>query len=216
MRDVQPRVIVVRRALVDGYSDDVIALAAAAAGTAAPRIVVLLPRTEPAAQEARQIALGAESVHRDPVRADVLAAYLARYRAAAVGARRPLALTVSRNPFRFAGATVDPVDRHLTRGTRSAALTPREVALAELLAESRGRLVSYPTRYGEILERRFAGDTSNLRVLLAKLGASFRAVGLELRRHVEVVPKLGYRYTAPHRPALRLAKPRGGNATQAA
>jgi hypothetical protein len=48
--------------------------------------------------------------------------------------------------------------------------------------------------YSEILGRRFAGETSNMRVLLGKLGKTTAKVGLDVRQWVEVIPKLGYRY----------------------
>jgi DNA-binding winged helix-turn-helix (wHTH) protein len=73
-------------------------------------------------------------------------------------------------------------------------LTPREVLLVEVLAGSKGQIVTYETLYSEVLGRRFRGDTSNMRVLLGKLGSSIRPLGLTLQHHVDVIPKTGYRY----------------------
>jgi DNA-binding winged helix-turn-helix (wHTH) protein len=73
-------------------------------------------------------------------------------------------------------------------------ITPREALLLELLIRAEPEVVSYETLYNEILGRKFRGDTSNMRVLLAKLSISARAVGITLRSHINVIPKTGYRY----------------------
>lgn len=204
LRDHAPHVVLVRHKLSDGYSDDVLAALKNGASRAPTRVLVLATAGTPPAQEARQLALGADAVFRDPVRIEVLLEYLARFQRRAETRRaRPSARPAS---FRFAGARLRPVERRIEHAGRCTSLTPREVQLAELLAESAGAVVTYATLYSEILGRRFRGDTSNLRVLLGKLDASLRAIGIVLRKHVEVIPKTGYRYSPPRRTALRLAR----------
>lgn len=194
---VRPRVVLTRRRLGDGYSDDVLAAIAAAGHRATVKVIVLVSASTPAALEARQVALGADCVQRDPVRPDVLAEYLARYYRQASHPRRGATRAVAPKAFQFADACVDPLARQLQRGKKAVHLTPHEVALAELLAQSRGGLVAYETLYSEILGRRFRGDTSSMRVLLGKLAASAKGVGVALRDSVEVISKLGYRYRPP-------------------
>lgn len=203
LRAHYPLVALVRHKLTDGYSDDVIAaLHAGTSGTPA-KILVLAAAGTPPAQEARQLALGADCVFRDPVRTDVLLEYLARFQRR----RDKSPTTPRRDPaIRFAGARLLALERTIEYQGRTAHLTPREVQLAELLAESAGAVVTYTTLYHEILGRRFRGETTNLRVLLGKLDASLRSVGIYLRKYVEVIPKTGYRYSAPRRSPLRLAK----------
>jgi DNA-binding response OmpR family regulator len=132
-------------------------------------------------------------VQRDPVRAELVVEYIARFleqtkRSHSKNARE------GRNSFRFAGAIVDPIERTLRHGGDEIHLTPREIELIELLREFHGLFVNYEVLYGEILGRRFRGDTGNMRVLLGKLAASFRSVGLPLRQYIDVMPKTGYRY----------------------
>jgi DNA-binding winged helix-turn-helix (wHTH) protein len=195
LRRIRPKIIVTRHRLSDGYSDDVFAAVAAAGLRPSLKIFVLLGAGAPPALEARQIALGADWVQRDPVRADVLLEFLARYLAS--GLKAPAPEKRSRRKvlaLRFAGAIVDPVERTLLHEEKRIALTPREVQLVELLCESAGDVVSYDTLYNEILGRRFSGESANMRVLLNKLTASFRAAGLSLRTEIDVIPKMGYRY----------------------
>ena len=197
-----PRIVLCRHRLVDGYSDDLLqATREAAAGA---RVVVLLQAGASAAVEARQLALGADYIFRDPVRTEVLLAYLRRAlrtsRAPAGGARR-------RQPtLKFGAARIDPVARTVRHDGRTQALTPRELQLLKVLLGAGSEVITYAELYQEILGRPFRGDTSNLRVLLGKLDASFRAVGINLRHHVEVIPKTGYRYRA-RRAGLRMAQP---------
>ncbi len=193
---VRPRIVLTRRRLGDGFSDDVMAAIAAAGQSATVKVIVLVSASTPAAVEARQVALGADCVQRDPVRMDVLVEYLAKFyrRASRVG--RGETRAAGPKSFLIAGALVDPLARQLQFGKKAVHLTPHEVALAELLAQSQGGLVAYEMLYSELLGRRFRGDTSNLRVLLGKLAKSAKAVGIALRESVEVIPKLGYRYHA--------------------
>ena len=193
LREIQPRAVLTRSKLVDGYSDDVLSTLRAAGLLPATKVIVLIGPGASSAQEARQIALGADCVMRDPVRIDVLMEYLAKYR------NRPLptaprARGTTTTLLSFASAAVDTVARQVKHAGKFAHLTPREVRLVELLLDSPGQLVTYSALYNEILGRRFRGDTGNMRVLLGKLDASFRSVGIALRHFVEVIPKSGYRY----------------------
>jgi DNA-binding response OmpR family regulator len=198
LKSLRPAAVVTRHRLADGFSDDVFPALAAAALAPAPRILVLLGATATAAHEARQIALGADHTLRDPVRPDVLLAHLAKSRRAAQRPRlrAPVRRPAPRERSPFAGATIDWADRRLLHAGQSVALTPREAQLVELLCESHGRLVTYETLYAEILDRRFTGDTGNLRALLAQLIRRGAAIGLALRDRVEVIPKAGYRLRA--------------------
>ena len=209
---MRPRVVLTRRRLGDGFSDDVIA-ALTGAEISSARVVVLMGANTPSAVEARQVALGVDCVQRDPVRTDVLVEYLEKYRQASEPARNGTARIVLK-PFAFAGVTVDPVGRQLRRGNKAGHLTPHEVDLVELLVQSEGGILTYETLYSDILGRRFRGDTSNMRVLLGKLTASARAAGVQLREWVEVVPKMGYRYRPPE--AVELAASKARRALRAA
>jgi DNA-binding response OmpR family regulator len=189
-----PRVVVTRHTLIDGFSDELIAELAAPAAGPVPRIIVLCAAGTTPATEARQLQLGADCVLRDPIRTEVLLAYINRYLSspcsAPTGGAAPPAPTL-----RFADATLHLTDRTLRNSRAAVVLTPREVELVEVLVRCAGQVVSYDLLYSEILGRRFRGDTSNLRVLLGKLAATTRTLGLEVRNWVEVIPKNGYRYT---------------------
>lgn len=196
LQHLGPRIVLTRRRLGDGYADDVLAALAAAGMSASASVVVLLGAGTPSSVEARLVALGADCVQRDPVRSDVLVEYLQKYQdrdSRTAGAAPRIVL----NPFEFAGAAVDPVERTLRLRKRVTHLTPHEVDLIELLLHSEGGVLTYDTLYSDILERKFRGDTSNMRVLLGKLMSSARLVGLPLRNWIQVVPKLGYRYRPP-------------------
>lgn len=212
LQHTRPGIVLVRQKLSDGYSDDVIALLKDN-GASATKIVVLLPAGSPSALEARQIALGAHCVQRDPVRTDVLVEYLNQYR---VHSKHTAKASPAAAPtFAFAGATIHFVDRKIESNGKSASLTPRELQLAGLLGESAGAVLSYETLYSEILSQKFRGDTSNLRVLLGKLDVSARRAGIALRSWVEVIPKLGYRYRAPSSDFLSIRRPRCRNSALA-
>jgi DNA-binding response OmpR family regulator len=186
-------VIVVRYQLQDGFSDDVIGVLAKLKCFPAPKVIVLLSAGSPSAVESRQLMLGADCVQRDPVRSDVLMAYLEKY-LHSVQSTPP---SHSTRLLRFSAATLHPLTRTLQHRDRSVILTPRESMLLELLIAAEPDVVSYETLYNEILERRFRGDTSNMRVLLGKLNISARKVGVALRSSVDVIPKTGYRYRGP-------------------
>lgn len=188
---IRPSVVISRHRLHDGHSDDVVAVLRETGFYGSTKLIVLIPADSPSLLEARQIALGADLVQRDPVRMDVLVQYLRKFRASAkIGESHGPEL----KPFEFAGGWVHRVERKLEVKTAKIHLTPREVELAELLVQSTGKVVTYEMLYNEILGRRFTGETSNLRVLLGKLTITTRALGIDLRRWVEVIPKLGYRY----------------------
>lgn len=203
----RPEIVLTRHRLGDGYSDDVIAALVTGGLLAMTKVVVLIGAGTLASIEARQVALGADCVQRDPVRTDVLAEYLARYRMMFKNARHETPPTVLK-AFLFAGASVDPVERTLCHRKKVSHLTPHEVDLAELLIQSEGGIITYDTLYSSILDRRFRGDTSNMRVLLGKLAASARRSGVQLRRWVKVIPKMGYRYQSPAPEEVVSPKPR--------
>lgn len=186
-----PRVVVTRDKLSDGYSDDVIAfLRSRCPGKA--KVLVLVPAAAAATDEARQIALGAEYVLRDPVRSGVLVEYLGRYYSREC---EPSSAADNHQPIPFAGALLDVAERTLKRGGQKVPLTPREVALARCLAASPHMIISYERLYDQILGRPFRGDTSNMRVLLGKLCSHAKLVGISLRGQIEVLAKFGYRYS---------------------
>jgi DNA-binding response OmpR family regulator len=188
---VAPMVVLVRFQLDDGYSDDVIAAVRGSQPVVSTRIIVLLNADAPSAIEARQLEIGADCVQRDPVRTDVLLAYVAKFlRRNTVRAPR----TPSTTHIEFAEASLNALERTLDlRGVR-VTLTPREVRLAEMLAGAAGEIVTYESLYSELLGRRLRGDTSNMRVLLGILCASVKPLGIILRDHISVIPKSGYRY----------------------
>jgi DNA-binding response OmpR family regulator len=163
----------------------------------ATRTIVLLDAATNRSEETRQIALGADLVQRDPLRTDVLVEYLARFRAAAAASAPPRA---DQCPISFAGAEVLPLDRIVTFRGATVKLTRREMELLDILAASPDTIVTYQMLYNDILERRFGGETSNMRVLLGKLIQSFAKVGCQLRPWIDVIPKTGYRYRSQRIP----------------
>lgn len=186
---VAPKVALVRYQLADGYSDDVIGLLTTLDAKPAPKVIVLLPPHIPSAIEVRQLEIGADCVLRDPVRADLLIAYLAKYLRDSVNAPAPPRSA----SIPFAGAQLNPLERTLRLDDQAVTLTPREVTLVELLVDAAGRVVTYDSLYSHILGRRFRGDTSNMRVLLGRLGSTIKPLGIQLRDHVDVIAKTGYR-----------------------
>ena len=201
-----PTTLVVRHNLADGFSDQVLTFLASSGLQGRTRSIVLVPAGTVAAAEIRQINLGADCILRDPLRTDVLLAYLEKYeltaRPVAARSRRTGTATIA-----FAGGSLHAPSRTLQHGRQTRPLTPREVELIAALTRTPGEVVTYETLYSEILERPFQGDTSNMRVLLGKLTASAAAVGLQVRACVEVIAKAGYRYTEARRP------PRGAKTT---
>lgn len=191
LRQSPPRVVLTRHRLGDGYSDDVIALLSEARLTPATKVIVLIEAAASSAQEARQITLGADLVQRDPIRTDVLLEYIGKFRH---GATTTDGRSGAPESFSFLGGVIQSMERTFHYRGRTAALTPRQIELAEILASAPSRVVTYPTLYNDILGRKFRGDTSNMRVLLGKLASTLRPIGLNVRRHVEVIPKTGYRY----------------------
>lgn len=188
LRRVIPRIILLRYQLQDGFSDDVINAVSNLRRADPPKIIVLLPAGASSSIEARQLTLGADCVLRDPIRSEVLLAYLEKF----IRATPMVHPSPPPQVLPFSAATLHPLTRTLQHRERRVVLTPREAKLVELLAGSEGEVVSYETLYNEILGCRFRGDTSNMRVLLAKLAASARKVGIDLRTFVNVIPKSGY------------------------
>lgn len=191
LRKTLPAVVVARASLVDGYSDDLLALLTKAELLPGTRVIVLSGADCTAGQEARQLSLGADCVLKDPLRPDVLLEYVAKFllTSFAPPPRLPPAEQIL-----FAGATLRPDQQQLRRAERTVHITPREIELARLLAESPGKIVTYHFIYSELFNRTFSGDTVNLRVLLGKLASSYRKVGIDLRSLIRVTPKSGYCY----------------------
>jgi DNA-binding response OmpR family regulator len=188
----EPRAVVTRHRFRDGYSDDLFSLLKLSGLAVMPKSIVLVAANFTARQEARQIALGADCVLRDPIRVDVLVEYLAKYRspdAKPAGTSPTAALC-----FEFAGAQVFPHEHRVEHLNDFLQVTPREIEFLQILARSPGKVVSYHTLYAELLGRTFAGDTANLRVLLGKTAASFQRLRINLREVVQVIPKTGYQY----------------------
>ncbi len=196
----QPRVVVTRHRLEDGYSDDIIAALATREQRLVTRLIVLLDAGVPSAVEVRQVGLGADCVLRNPIRTDVLIAYVRKYLTAAPASRTATA-RAGEVFIDFCGGTFAPMTRTLKYGGDLLSVTPRESVLIELLAQDPGTVASYERMYSEILGRRFRGDTSNMRVLLGKLAASCRTIGMAIRPQIQVIPKTGYRYVAPVGPS---------------
>jgi DNA-binding response OmpR family regulator len=194
-----PRVVVARQRLADGYSDDVFAWLKTSGRLDGTRVMVLVPADCSARQEARQIALGADCVLRDPLRMEVLLEYLAKYRAK----KDPVAAISSPElAYEFAGVRVLPHACSLVRSGKTVQVTPQEIALLRLLYDSAGKVLPYAVLYHELFNQKFSGDTANCRVLLAKAAASFRRVKIDLRAHIAVIPKSGYLYS-PKPQAIR-------------
>ncbi len=192
---MRPAVVVVRRELPDGYSDDIITTARQHGMP--QRVIVLLRAATTSAEAARQLELGACQIQRDPVRMDILSRLIAQLREQS-GSERML----QEGPYGqldFAGATLQILERRLTAGAHAVTLTPRETSLLQLLHENQGKVVSYDVLYCEVLQRPFRGETSNMRVLLGLLVDSFAKLGLNLRDEIEVIPKSGYRVLGPRR-----------------
>jgi len=199
---IQPRAVVVRHRLLDGYSDDVFTYLKDQPFAVRPRVIVLMSAERTAQTEARQVALGADCVLHDPVRVEILLEYLARYRGAT---ETPTRSSTGRHAsFSIAGVEVYPHEHRIARGKQSHHIAPQEAALLGILSSEANEVVPYPVLYGELFGRRFEGDTANCRVLLCKVLASFKLLGVELRPFIQVIPKSGYLYT----PAPIKSRPR--------
>jgi DNA-binding response OmpR family regulator len=193
-----PKVVMTRHRLPDGYSDEVVAHLSREAKGRVARAIVLAAADCSIKEEARQIALGADGVFRDPVRVEVLLELVARYRMAAASERNAEALSRS---FEFAGTTVLPQERRLSRAGLNVLASTRVIELIEILHRASGQVVPYDSLYSDLFARRFTGDTANCRVLLAKADLVFRRLGVNLRKHIKVIPKSGYMYCADAAPA---------------
>jgi len=198
---IAPRVVVVRQRLADGYSDDVLAWLKTSGRLSNTRVMVLVRADCTTRQEARQVALGADCVLRDPLRMEVLLEYLAKYRAKKDPVDRP----AGQPGFDFAGAHVRPHEYHVMSDGKTVQTAPQVMAFVRLLHESAGQLIPYPVLYHELFNQKFTGDTANCRVLLAKAALAYRRLGIDLRAYIQVIPKSGYLYL-PLRPAAARRK----------
>jgi len=189
---IKPRAIVVRHRLLDGYSDDIFAQLKLVPATGRPKVIVLMSADRSTQAEARQIALGADCVLHDPVRTDILLEYLARYR---LRSERMVSNTSGPlGSFTVAGVKIYPNEHRIMLGKKNLHIAPQEVALLQILANAPDEVIPYPVLYAELFGRRFIGDTSNCRVLLCKVLASFQRLGVELKANIQVIPKSGYLY----------------------
>ncbi len=189
----EPRALVIRHRLSDGYSDDVFSFLKTTPTSVRPRIIVLMTADTSGRAEARQIELGADCVLRDPVRIEVLLEYVAKYRAI----QKPLneGAPIESPSYTIAGIEMLPHEHKILHQGESRHIAPQEVALLRMFARSEGKVVTYAALYEELLNRKFAGDTTNCRVLLGKVCASFKRLGVELKTFVQVIPKSGYLYS---------------------
>lgn len=187
-----PRVVVTRQRLGDGYADDIFAWLKDSERLSNIRVMVLVPADCSIRQEARQVAMGADCVLRDPLRMEVLFEYLARYRAKK---NPPDATARAQSVYEFAGVEVTPHKYLLVRSGHTVQTAPQVVALLRLLYSSPGKVIPYPVLYCELFNQKFAGDTANCRVLLAKAALSFHQLNVDLRAFIKVIPKSGYLYT---------------------
>jgi two-component system KDP operon response regulator KdpE len=187
-----PHIVILRHRLADGYSDDVLKFLGDHVPRDGCRVVVLAPANFPTEDECRQLELGADHVFRDPVRVEMLIQLISRYRNRyrEDHLKGPNAAAC----YEFCGASVYPAEHRLVRGRTEIRTTPKIIELVQVLHHNAGRLVSYTVLYDVLFARRFAGETANCRVLLAKADAVFRQLGVSLRAQVQVVPKSGYLY----------------------
>jgi DNA-binding response OmpR family regulator len=192
LRKIPPSLVLTRSCLADGYSDDLVALLTAAGFLPGTKLIVLIEAGCTPREEARQLALGADCVLRDPLRPEVLLQYIAKFTRPAHDAPPPAQLPPDQ--FSLAGATFIPEQQTLARGRRTVHVAPMEIQLARLLADSPGKTRTYQILYGELFNRAYSGDSSNVRVLLGKLALSYRKLGLNLRAAIRVMPKCGYCY----------------------
>ena len=201
-----PRVVVTRQRLGDGYSDDVFAWLKDSGHLPNTRVMVLVPADCSIQQEARQVAMRADCVLRDPLRMEVLFEYLARYR---TRKDTPDPAPRPQPGYEFAGVQVVPHKYHLMLSGQTVQTAPQVVALLRLLYDSPGKVLPYPVLYFELFNQKFAGDTANCRVLLAKAALSFQHLNIDLRTYIKVIPKSGYLYNPPagHPPSGRKLKP---------
>lgn len=190
----QPHVVVTRDRLEDGYSDDVLSETRNAIYPQRTRVIVLMGPDRISARDARQIALGADCVLHDPVPLELLFTYLAKFRtqvaSASVGTEEP------RISFQLGKVTVFPQEHRISRLGKTVHIAPQEVALLRLFSRRPGVVIPYAVLYHDLFGRKFSGDTTNCRVLLGKVAASFKQLKVNFRDHVEVIPKSGYRYLA--------------------
>lgn len=187
-----PHVAILRHRLLDGYSDDVLRYFSDHLPTGSCHVIVLAPANFTTKDEVRQIELGADHVFRDPVRVEVLIQLIAGWRKRQYANLRQDQSSAS--CYEFCGVSVYPAEYRLVRGSIQVRTTPKVIELVQLLHHNTGRLVSYDELYEVLFLRRFAGETANCRVLLARADDVFRELGVNLRSNIQVVPKSGYLY----------------------
>ncbi len=192
MRKLQPKLVITRHRLSDGYSDEILGMLKEQDQPS--RVIVLAAADCSTKDEARHLSLGADAVLRDPLRIQVLLELAARYRGLSIAAKPES----SREGlgFDFAGTHVLPHERTISRAGRKTKTSPRVIGLLQILHRAEGRVVSYESLFPDLFGRPFNGDTANSRVLLAKADREFRGLGVNLRKHLKVIPKSGYLYAA--------------------
>lgn len=189
----QPHVVMIRDRFEDGYSDDILAEVRNITTFQRPYIIVLMGPERKASKDARQVALGADCILHDPLPLEILFTYLSKYRTRAPSSPPKEEASIS---FSLGDVTVFPQEHRISRRNKTVHVAPQEVALLRLFVRRPGTVIPYPVLYHDLFGRRFSGDTTNCRVLLGKVAASFRELRVNLRTFIEVIPKSGYRYRA--------------------
>jgi len=195
MGKAQPRTVIMRQRLADGYSDDVFCMFKSQGLSFLSRFIVLMPAANSPHEEARQVTLGADCVLRDPLRLEVLLAYLARYRVHPKSLGKPPANTDA--AYRIAGVKIYPNRHQLHKDGRTVTVAPQVIGLLRLLSHHSGKVLPYEVIYSDLFNRRFTGDTANARVLFAKAVAAFAQISINLRPAIKVIAKSGYLYSPP-------------------
>ena len=113
----------------------------------------------------------------------------------------PPGMTVD-TPFHIGDALVDPATRQVSRGPERRRLPPKAMAVLRALAAVPGQVVRRET----LLETVWPDVTVGEEVLTHAIAEIRRALGDDVRapRHVETVPKSGYRLLSPVRSATGL------------
>lgn len=94
-----------------------------------------------------------------------------------------------------ADLTIDLMRRHVTRGTRTITLTPREFALLEFLARTPGRVVSRTQIIEKVWEYHFDPDTNVVDVYTGRLRKKLNEEGEVNLLHA--VRGVGYKLEVP-------------------
>lgn len=206
-----PRTVITRHRLEDGYSDDVLNLLTTNEQFASTCKIVLLPANVTTQQEVRLVGLGADCLMRDPLRLEVLLAYVGRNRSRANASLA--GAIVPESTFEIAGIRVHANQHIIEKEGRTIAVAPQVVALLRLLSRSAGKVLSYQVIYYELFNRRFTGETANARVLLAKAATSLSLLDANFRAHINVVAKSGYLYSPTAMNKVSVKTPRSRRRT---